>query len=465
MRTFSHVGGCQNLAGRQSPRGKEAGMSQGAGGRQAVERELPESAGPQGSRPSRPPLRGWQARWLEINADLVRLQASHPMIDAVVDEVDGRRIRIGDRWLDDFASCNYLGFDLDPEIIEGIPDYLRRWGTHPSWSRMLASPVLYERIEAELRDLLGAEDVLALQTLTHVSGSVIPALASGGTVLVDARAHKTIWDGCKIARSQGATLRRYAHDDLDELERLLGEADQEPRLVCLDGVNSMTGNPPDLAGLTALAREHDALLYVDDAHGFGVVGERAADEPCPYGRRGNGVVRHLGQGYDNIVLAAGLSKAYSSLLAFVACPARVKTLLKVAAAPYLYSGPSPVASLAGVLLGLEVNAERGDLIRADLYAKSRLVLDRLAELGMPTLNRSGFPLVEVPLADPDDLDAVGRFLFDRGLYVTLAFYPGVPRHEVGFRLQVTAANSGEQVAHLLAVLGQLAERFRFRSPG
>jgi 8-amino-7-oxononanoate synthase len=430
-------------------------MGQGAQGCRASKRPGPTAA--------RREPRGWQARWLEVNADLVRLQASHPLIDAVVEEVDGRRIRIGDRWLDDFASCNYLGFDLDPEIIEGIPAYLHRWGTHPSWSRMLASPVLYERIEAELRELLGAEDVLALPTLTHISASVIPALAAGGTILVDARAHKTVYDGCLVARSQGATLHRYAHDDAEDLERQLRVAGPGPRLVCLDGINSMTGNPPDLATLTRLAREHDAVLYVDDAHGFGVVGERAADELCPYGRRGNGVVRHLGEGYDSIVLAGGLSKAYSSLLAFVACPARVKTLLKVAAAPYLYSGPSPVASLAAVILGLQVNARRGDQIRADLYAKSRRVLDRLAELGMSTLNRSGFPLMEVPLADPDDLDAVGRFLFDHGLYVTLAFYPGVPRQEVGFRIQVTAANTDEQVDHLLVVLAPLADRFSFRA--
>jgi len=116
-----------------------------------------------------------------------------------------------------------------------------------------------------------------------------------------------------------------------------------------------------------------------------------------------------------------------------------------------------------VLLGLEANASRGDLIRADLYAKSRRVLDRLAELGIATLNRSGFPLVEIPLADADDLDALGRFLFDQGIYVTLAFYPGVPRHEVGFRVQVTAANTDEQVDHLLEVLGASAARFRFRT--
>ena len=135
------------------------------------------------------------------------------MLDAVIDEVDGRRIRVGDRWLHDFASCNYLGLDLDREVIEGIPAYLDRWGTHPGWSRMLGSPVLYEQIEAELRELLGVEDALLLPTLTHIHASVIPVLAGGGTVLLDARAHKTIHDGAVIARARGAAVQRFAHDD------------------------------------------------------------------------------------------------------------------------------------------------------------------------------------------------------------------------------------------------------------
>ncbi|HEV2919490.1 MAG TPA: aminotransferase class I/II-fold pyridoxal phosphate-dependent enzyme [Actinomycetota bacterium] len=94
-----------------------------------------------------------------------------------------------------------------------------------------------------------------------------------------------------------------------------------------------------MAAFLALAREHDALLYVDDAHGFGVVGERDRSETSPYGRRGNGVVRHLGEGYDHVVLTGGFSKAYSSLLAFVACPPELKRLLKVTAPPTCTPGP------------------------------------------------------------------------------------------------------------------------------
>jgi 8-amino-7-oxononanoate synthase len=410
----------------------------------------------------RPATGSWLARWLAACADLQELFAHHQLLDAVIQEVRGRGIRVGGRWLTDFASCNYLGLDLDPEVIAAIPAYLQRWGTHPGRSRMLGSPALYQQIETRLTELLGAEDTLLLPTLTHIHAAVIPVLADQGTIFVDSRAHKTIWDGCVLARAHGARLVRFPHHDPEALERLLGQHPKEPRLVCMDGVNSMTGNPPDLAAFAALARDHDALLYLDDAHGFGVIGQRTGDEPCPYGRRGNGVVRHLGETYDHVVLTGGFSKAYSSLLAFIACPTALKRLLKVTAPPYLYSGPSPIASLASALVGLGINDARGDELRAVLYARTRRVLDHLDKLGAATLNTSGFPIIEVPLADPEDLPRAGRFLLDHGIYATLAFYPGVPRDEVGFRLQVTAANTDEEVTELLAVLDLLADTIPLR---
>jgi 8-amino-7-oxononanoate synthase len=130
-------------------------------------------------------------------------------------------IRAGDRWLADFAPCNYLGFDLDRSIIDAVPAYLERWGTHPSWSRLLGSPVLYEQIEHGLTELLGCEEVLLLPTITLIHLSVIPVLAAGGTVFVDRRAHKTIYEGAQFASVRGATLKRFEHEDLAELERQL----------------------------------------------------------------------------------------------------------------------------------------------------------------------------------------------------------------------------------------------------
>jgi 8-amino-7-oxononanoate synthase len=398
---------------------------------------------------------GHDQRW----ADLDRLRASHPMMDAVIDEVSGRRIRIGDHWLSDFASCNYLGFDMHPEIIESVYSELRRWGTHPSWSRLLGNPRLYVDIGEQLTDLLGAPDTLLLPTITIIHSSVIPVLAGEGTVLIDAHAHKTIYEGAVNAQATGATLCRVRANDPEDLEKALRLLPPgEPRIFCMDGVNSMTGNAPDVPEYARICREHDTILYIDDAHGFGVIGEEPSPS-APYGRRGNSIVRYFDETYDNVVLVGGFSKAYSSLLAFIALPTPLKNHLKVAAAPYLYSGPSPTASLATVLAGFRVNASEGDALRESLRQKTARVLDRVAQLGLRTMNTSGLPIVELPLGNADDIDSVGRFLFDQGIYVTLAAYPLVPKSQVGFRVQVTAANSDGEIEQLCEVLGELAERF------
>ncbi len=396
--------------------------------------------------------------------DLDRLRAASPMYDAVIDEIDGRMIRVGDRWLADFASCNYLGFDLDEEIIDVVDGALRRWGTHPSWSRLLGNPIMYPQIEERLTELLGAPDTLVLPTITHIHMSVIPVLtADGGRIFLDSQAHKTIYDGCVVARAHGVPLNRYPSHNLDVLEGMLREAPPGgTKLICTDGTNSMTGNAPDLPRLAALARAYDALLYVDDAHGFGVIGEPSAAQLSPYGARGNSIVRHAQETYDNIILVGGFSKAYSSLLAFLALPTAVKNHLKVAAAPYLYSGPSPVASLATVLAGFDVNESRGERIRADLHAKTATVLQTVRRLGVFTPNTSGTPIIEIPLEDDRDIDEVGRFLFERGIYVTLAAYPLVPRSDVGFRVQVTAANTYSEIEQLCSTVAELADRFPVR---
>ncbi len=412
------------------------------------------------SAPHRRSLDGWLDRWAVAVGDLERLKSAHPMMDAVIDEQRGRQIRIGRHWLTDWASCNYLGLDFDAEVIAAIPEYIARWGTHPSWSRLLGSPRPYVEIEERLTALLGCEDVLMLPTITHIHMSVIPVLAGDGTIFLDGRAHKTIYDGAMVAAGRGATVVRFRHNDVEHLESLLRAATGSgPRLIATDGVNSMTGNAPDLAGFSRLAQQYDALLYVDDAHGFGIVGERAIDESCPYGNKGNSLFRHQGVSYDHAVLVGGMSKAYSSLMAFIALPTRLKEALKVLAPPYLYSGPSPVASLATVAVGMAVNERRGDAMRAKVWRLSDRILCGLRELDIYTPNQSGLPIIEVPLAHHTDIDAAGQFLYDRGVYVTLAAFPLVPRNEVGFRVQVTAANTDAEVDQLLAALRELSQRF------
>ncbi len=164
---------------------------------------------------------------------------------------------------------------------------------------------------------------------------------------------------------------------------------------------------------------------------------------------------------------AGFSKSYSSLLAFLALPTRLKDALKVLAPPYLYSGPSPVASLATTLAGLAGEPRRAATRSAPTSgAKTHRLLDGLHAAWASTRpNTSGLPIIEVPLADHEDIDEVGRYLFDHGVYATLAAYPLVPKDEVGFRIQTTAANTDEEVEELVAVLGEPPRALPARAVG
>src|SRR4051794_40401700 len=207
----------------------------------------------------------------ERNRTVFELVERGCLYDNVVTDLCGRRIKVRGRWLDDFASCNYLGLDLRPEVMDAIGPAVRKWGTHPSWARMAASPELYEVLEARLARLLGAEDTLVLPTISLIAVGLIPAVAGKGSVIfADKFVHKVNHDGCRLARDQGAGLVSFVHDDLDGLETLLQRHAEAPtRLIVVDGILSTTGRTPDLPRLATLARAHRAILYVDDAHGFG----------------------------------------------------------------------------------------------------------------------------------------------------------------------------------------------------
>jgi 8-amino-7-oxononanoate synthase len=392
----------------------------------------------------------------ERNRTVFELVERGCLYDNVVTAQEGRRIQVRGRWLDDFASCNYLGLDLRPEVMDAIGPAVRRWGTHPSWARMAASPELYERLEAKLAGLLGAEDTLVLPTISLIAVGLIPAVAGkGGVVFADKFVHKVNHDGCRLARDLGAQLAGFVHDDLGGLEALLRRHAGAPtRLIVVDGILSTTGRAPDLPRLAALAREHRAILYIDDAHGFGVLGEAPTPER-PYGSRGNGVVRHFGLTYDNLLYVAGLSKAYSSLGAFVACPRKLKPYLKCNVTSYLVSGPIPTASLATALAGLELNDREGDRWRDTLHAYTGAVLDGYRRLGIPTDNDNRFPIVSAYVGGGENVARGGRLLFEEGIYLTLQGYPLVPRDRGVLRATPTAANTWGQVEHLVEAMARV----------
>jgi 8-amino-7-oxononanoate synthase len=318
---------------------------------------------------------------------------------------------------------------------------------------MAASPELYEQLETKLAELLGTEDALVLPTISLIAIGLIPAVAGKGAVIfADKFVHKVNHDGCRLARDMGAQLVSFVHDDLDALDRLLAShADAPVRLIVVDGILSTTGRTPDIPRLAGLASKHGAILYIDDAHGFGVLGERPTPKR-PYGLRGNGVVRHFGLSYDNILYVAGLSKAYSSLAAFVACPKKLKPYLKCNVTSYLVSGPVPTAALATALAGLELNDCEGEQWRDKLHSFTRTIIDAYRQYGIPTDNDNHFPIVSAYVGSGENVARGGQLLFEEGIYLTLQGYPLVPRDKGVLRATPTVANTPEQVDHLVEAM-------------
>lgn len=368
-------------------------------------------------------------------------------------EIKGRQIRVGDsHWVTDFASCNYLGFDLDRDIGTDVSGEIEKWGVHPSWCRLVASPKIYDDLENRIATLVGTEASLILPTVTLISIGVIPALVGKtGVMFLDKSGHETMYEGCKIARDSGATLKSFKQGDFTALEALLKEHKDNPRkLILIDGVYSMTGDYADIKTLQALAKQYDAILYVDDAHGFGVVGENP-DAENPFGYKGNGIVRHMGCDYGNILYVGGCSKAYSSLAAFIACSHDMKKFLQAYSTPYDLSGPCPTASLATLWKGLDVNEKRGDTYRKQLWQMTARGIDGLRALGFEVVNNTGFPIVSVKIGDTEKLVETANYMFDQGVMATICPFPMVIKGEEVHRLTFTAANTDADVTKLLNV--------------
>ncbi|MEM9459721.1 MAG: aminotransferase class I/II-fold pyridoxal phosphate-dependent enzyme [Myxococcota bacterium] len=384
-----------------------------------------------------------------------------PQIHAVVTEQDARKVRVDGRWVFDFASCNYLGLDLRPEVMEAIPPALERWGVHPSWTRAVASPQIYEQLEHDLADLVGAPSVLVFPAVTLLHLGVIPVLAGyDGLILKDQFAHRSIDEACRLAQTNGAEVVDFKHNDGEDLEaKLEREPAERTKLIAIDGVYSMSGAYPPLDVYARLARRYNAWVYLDDAHGVGVVGERPTSQ-MPYGFGGNGIVKHYGLDYaeDRMIYVAGLSKSFSSFGAFITCTDQAIKDRFRSASTFIFSGPSPVASLASAIAGLALNRAEGDAWRARIYSLTHRLVTGSEALGYEVVNDNHFPIVGVVIGSTEDVIMACHVLWEYGILITPALYPIVPMGRGLLRFSITAANAPEEIERSLDALAAVRER-------
>lgn len=366
--------------------------------------------------------------------------------DLVVDEIGpDRRIRVQGREVVNFGSDSFLGLDQDPRVREAIVRGVQRWGSHNGASRAFASVQANIEAENKLAEWLGAEAVLIYPSVTLANMGAIPGLVGKQDLLVvDEHAHNSIQEGAKIARANGTPLASFAHCNPAALEKVLSKHSYRCAVVAIDGVYSMTGELPPLAELNDVALKHNAVLYVDDAHGTGILGVH-----------GRGTVLDALGNYDNTFVIGSLSKGFSCAGGFIGCSEELKMLLKMRSNTYIFGGPVPppyldaICTVCDILMSDEYEPIIGRL-RSNLHR----LTGGLGKLGLAVMGGMS-PIISVLVGDEADTLGAGRFLFEQGYYVQSVLFPAVPYHAGVLRIQVNANHLPDSIDGLLDAIAKL----------
>ncbi|MCK6474330.1 MAG: pyridoxal phosphate-dependent aminotransferase family protein [Planctomycetes bacterium] len=361
----------------------------------------------------------------------------------VVEDFKGRRGLLRGRETTFFSLADYLGLDQHPEIVATAREAIERYGMHFGSSRIYLDFAPYRELEKELASFVGADSALVFTTTTLTHQGVIGALASPDLLLVvDLYAHRSIAEAASLARGKGAEVCYVPHDRPEALDAKLRRNGHRFKhaVVAVDGIYSMTGRHHDLAEYQRICRKHDAVLYVDDAHGFGVCGQ------------GRGIAAQFDLSWDNLLYVGGMAKAVSSLGAFVAGKAELVERLRMTAPTQIFSGPLPIPNIftaRKALSMLREEPERG--LVAALWARTRQAGALLQEAGLME-HAPQSPILIVPVPNNDELLAVTWFCLDQGVHFNIATYPAVPKGLGGLRIVINGVHTREDVLRLADAL-------------
>jgi 7-keto-8-aminopelargonate synthetase-like enzyme len=357
-----------------------------------------------------------------------------------------RQIVVAGRTVVNFGSDSFLGLDQDARVQEAVRRGLLAWGTHNGTSRAFASVKANTDAEEKLAAWLGTEATLIYPSVTLANVGAIPGLVGKVDVLVvDEQAHNSIQEGAKIARANGTRVLSFGHCNPSELVKVLdGAGDYRCAVVAIDGVYSMSGELPPLAALNEVCLARRAVLYVDDAHGTGVIG-----------RRGRGTVLDALGNYDNVLVVGSLSKGFSCAGGFIGCTREMQYLLKMRSNTYIFGGPVVPPYLEAVCTVCDIMmSDEYETLVGRLRANLARLRQGLAKLGL--VFQGGLtPIISVLVGDEEDTLRSGAFLFEQGFYVQSVTFPAVPYHAGVLRIQVNANHPPAAIDALLAALDRL----------
>jgi glycine C-acetyltransferase len=354
---------------------------------------------------------------------------------------DGREVVV-------FCANNYLGLSSHPEVIAAAHRALDARGFGLSSVRFICGTQdLHRSLERRISEFLGTDDTILYAACFDANGGVFePLLGEEDAVISDSLNHASIIDGVRLCKAQRW---RFAHADMGDLERCLGEARAKRCrrvLVATDGVFSMDGHVADLRAICDLAERHQAMVMVDDCHATGFVG-----------RTGRGTSEHCGvQGRVDIVTGT-LGKALGGALGgFTSGRAEIIALLRQRSRPYLFSNSLPPAVVGASIAVLDLLSSTTAL-RDRLEANTRRFRDAMVAAGFD-IQPGWHPIVPIMLYDERMAHGMARQMLDEGVYVIGFSYPVVPKGQARIRVQLSAAHTNEHIDRAVEAFTRVGHR-------
>ena len=341
------------------------------------------------------------------------------------------------------GSNNYLGLTSHPKVKEACIEAVRKYGSGCAGSRFLNGTLdIHVQLEEKLARFIRKEAALVFSTGFQVNLGVIAALVGkDDLVIIDKMDHASIIDGCRLTYGG---VKKYRHNDMADLERVLQQHDDKSKIIIVDGVFSMEGDIVNLPKVVELAKAYGARLMVDDAHGVGVLG-----------KTGRGTAEHFGLEKDVDLIMGTYSKSLASIGGFIAGSAEVIHYIKHFARALIFSASPPPASVAAVSAALDIIESEPERID-QLWKNTHKMLKGFRDLGFET-GPSETPIIPVIVGESEIAFKAAMMLQEEGVFVNVAISPAVPEGHALIRTSYMATHTEEQLDRVLAAFEKVGK--------
>lgn len=368
----------------------------------------------------------------------------YPYFRAISSEQDTEVIMNGKKVLM-FGSNSYMGLTNHPKVIEAAVEATRKYGTGMAGSPFLNGTLtIHKDLEARLADYVGKEDAMIYSTGFGVNLGVVSALTGREDyIILDEQDHASIIEGRRLSFSN---YLKYKHNDMESLEAQLKKCEPDKvKLIVTDGVFSMEGDVANLPEIVRLAKQYNATVMVDEAHGIGV-----------FGRQGRGTCDHFGVTEDVDLIMGTFSKSLASLGGFIATDKTITNYLRHHSRSYIFTASITPASTAAVNAALDI-IEAEPERQEHLWKITKFALENFRAMGCE-IGHTSTPIIPLFIRDDYKTFRVTRDLLDEGVFVNPVVTPAVAPQDTLIRYSLMATHTEEQVQRSLEAIEKVFKK-------